>query len=305
MKPFLFTILASALLSTAGGCRTSELETLKEAIRTDINQYIDGCSCSLEGLSCRVASVDVKTLFSSISMLKQMEKIKTLAYDLESLDGKTCVKYWFMRPGMAKKIVTDPSGKIHAAAILNNGKYYESKDGILYSPGNGNSTLEWLYDLNMELAQRTGSVSVLTYDSYHFNAESQDQRLREVVCEPLEMIVDNVRCCRFSLNTAINKENRVNLVLFVNSAFNSDIVRMEFNPDSDSAPFPPAVLSLSRFFYSGGFRQPGFVSIALANPSGTEKTGKPGRIEYTIKNIRINQPVAASEFEPDVLDSKK
>lgn len=269
---------------------------LRRAIRGDIDDYIANWRESVEDMPCEFSFIAAENLFLAVPELTQMKDVKTLSYDLESLDGKSTIKNEFARDRKFRRTETDASGKITAAYILNGDKAYVSADGILFKPETDAGIINGLrldYDLNMDLPRHAKKVGVLSLAVYDF---SKDMNSREIAQEPMEIMIDNQRAYRINVRMA-TRFYAADLTLYVTSNAAHRILRREVKSadgGQDKNAFS-SVSSSSRFVKQGKFVFPGFTHES--------KNGK--AVDYTVKNVQVNSDsVSAARFVPDAIDSQ-
>ncbi len=287
MKKFVYLLLAAASVSTLAAC--SSKATLRDAIRKDIEQYMTDYAKSVEFQQCKFANVDSEKLFTSIPMLKQMEKVSNLAYDMESMDGRKVVSCLYSKTGF--KQVTKVDGKIKEVLLYNDGKAYRSEDGILFAEVAGGTeqyaAIQFGFDSVMRAQKVAKKVAIQTFDAYDFSDGSANGK---IVAEPLEMMVGDVRCNRFFLLCASNNYS-AEIDLYVSCDEFRNIIRRDVRVISglNAEDFNGAI-DMERFMTTGsGFVVPGCVASVPAE----------GKDAFTIKNIQLNKALPADAFQPE------
>lgn len=286
MKQFVHAILSAAALATLAGCASPAEEKLfpiddpmRDQIDKDISTRIQSYqrNVAVNG-DCVYSSELAEKMFNAIPAVAQQKKLKTLSYDMESLDGKMKVSYQYALGKRMKFVVKDNNGKVLYAQILNGDKAYNSRDGIEYTaitlPEHINE-LTLNYDMTMAFANKANKVSLV------------DQEVKGVR-EPMEFKVDGMRCWRFDVE--IGDDNYDALVsVFISADANSHQVSNAVKP-GNGLEKNPIVVKCSRFVVQEGFVFPGFIT--------TDSKDAP---QMTLKKFAVNKPISDLEFEPDMV----
>ena len=289
MKQFVHAILSAAALATLAGCASNQEETLfaiddpvRDAIREDIASRIELYSTTASAnKECVYSSPLAKSLFTNIPAVAQQKKFMTLAYDMESLDGKMKVSYLFAPGRRMKFVVRDNSGAVRYAQILNGDKAYSSTDGIEYAPitlAEHINELRLNYDMTMEFARKAGKVTLADYE---IKAGANSFR------EPVEFNVDDQRCWKFDVELG-DKDYSALVTVFISADAKKHQISNKVMPISGLAKNPITV-KCSRFV-EGDFVVPGFIT--------TDSKDAP---QMTLKQYAVNKSISDLEFEPDMV----
>lgn len=288
MKQFVHAILSAAALVTLAGCASTEdsLFAIDDPVRDCIEQDIESKIQYYKQINTEnkvvYSSELAEKMFNNIPAVAQQKKMKTLSYDMESLDGKMKVNYFFTTSKRMKFVVKDNSGKVLYAQILNGDKAYSSKDGIAYTPitlPEHINELRLNYDMTMAFAGKAKAVSLVDHEI---------KCGQKVTREPLEFNVDDQRCWRFDVELGDANYNAL-VSVFVSADAKGHQISNAIKPGMGLASNPIAV-KCSRFVVQDGFVFPGFIT--------TDSKDAP---QMTLKKIAINKPISDLEFEPDMV----
>lgn len=305
MKQFVHAILSAAALATLAGCAGSTADdntlfgtrdTLREAMRQDIDTRIEAYKADAAARVCTYNTPLAERLFKAIPAVAQQYEFRTLAYDMESLDGKTKVKYYFASERRMKFVVTNDAGKVLYAQILNGDEAYSSKDGIEYTritlPEHLNE-LRLRYDMAMDFA---GNAKIVNLDSF------EAIKGNPATVEPLEQLIDGKRCWRFDISM-INKNYNAQIVMYVSADSAKNQLSTSVRQINGLVQ-PDITLKSSRFFLVDApaptaHDKNRVIKVIFPGYITTDSKDAP---QMTIKNLTVNGKIADSEFEPDTLN---
>ncbi len=290
MKRFVHAMLSAAAVAVLASCVSTE-DAARQEIIDDLNSYMEAYSESPEAENCNFSSESAKEIFEKIPALQQQKNIKYLSFDMESNDGKSVVRSMFAPNEKLKLRFQDEKGKVLLSLILNNKTVYLSSDGIQYKKADAKLTaaLRFLYDSTVKFPECTKKVEVQTFDAYKFGKKDE---ARKTVKEPLEIMIDGIRCYCFNVSFLSNTYS-ADLKLYVTADDMMNLVRVESMPKTGLEGTARNQTTInSRFFYQDGFVFPGLTQV---------NNGKTVN-EMTMKNISVNKEFPESEFTPDILN---
>lgn len=290
MKKITCAFISAMAVAALTGCACSSSCETRNIIRDDINAYMEEYGNSVEVRPCEFSSVSAEKLFAEIPAINQQKNFKTLVMEMESIDGKAKVRTVFAAGEKVKLVISDSNDKIIVSFILKDNKVYRSTDGIEYQLADSRIVpgFRLLYDTTMNLAAVTKNVSVQTFDAYNFGKQAAK---REMVKEPLEIMMNDTRCYRIDLSVK-TRSYETDLVFYVAADDTRNIIRSESIPGKGLEGIAQKQTNLnSRFLTQNGFVFPGLSTII----NGDQQT------EMLLKKVTVNQPVPESEFTPDVL----
>ncbi len=285
----MFSAAAAATLAACASTAAPEEDLMRQAIIEDIDVYMNVYGESIEIKPSEYSSESAKEIFEQIPAIQQQKKFRYYSYDMESNDGKIVVRSLFAPGEKLKLVFSDEKGKVLLSLILNDKKVYRSTNGIEYKQGDAKLAvaLRFLYDSTMKFPDCAKKVSVRTFDAYRYSTGN-----RKTFAEPLEVVIDGVRCYQLDVKFQSNTY-AADLVLYVASDDSRNLVRVESKPKEGlQGTAQDQSTTNSRFFYKDDLVFPGLTRV---------KNSK-GVTEMTMKNITVNKEIPESEFTPDVLN---
>ncbi|MBO5958859.1 MAG: hypothetical protein J6Q65_01930 [Lentisphaeria bacterium] len=291
MKQFVHAILSVAAIATLAGCAAGKpqdtlfgtTDPLRDAARKDIEAKIENFKAEKAESVCKFSSALAEQEFLAIPAVAQQNGFKTLAYDMESLDGKTKVKYSFATGRRMKVVVTDAAGKVSYAQILNGNDAYTSTDGIEYAkitlPEHLNE-LRLRYDMAMAFAKNAKNVSLKTFQ--------MKQNGKVIAEEAVEQDLDGERCLKFDIELS-NKDYTATVTAYISADKARNQLATAVKQINGLAQ-PDIMVKCSRFFVQDGIVFPGFIT--------TDSKDAP---QMTIKNLTVNGKIPTLDFVPDMV----